>query len=88
MNKTLKVYPVEDDVNKTLEKIYSSEQRPFKISVEFYTTNHTHFMDILITKDTDYKDFKGKLVNVFQSFTEDFGLDVMSRLYVKVYRLT
>ena len=88
MNKTFKVYPVVDDVNKTLEKIYSSEQRPFKISVEFYTTNHTHFMDILITKDTDYKDFKGKLVNVFQSFTEDFGLDVMSRLYVKVYRLT
>ena len=88
MNKTFKVYPVVDDVNKTLENIYSNEQRPFKISVQFDTTNHTHFIHISITHDTDYKDFRSKVLYEVKNFVECFGSDVMSRLYFKVYRLT
>ena len=88
MNESLKEYYMKSDINKTLEKIYSSEQRPFRLSVQFYTVNHHHFMNILITKDTDYKDFRIKVLHTVQNFIEQFGLNVMSRLYFKVYRLT
>ena len=80
--------PFKSDINKTLENIYLTEQRPFEISVLFFTTNHAHFMNILITKDTDYKDFRIKVLHTVQNFIEQFGLNVMSRLYFKVYRLT
>ena len=88
MNKPLKEYYITSDINKILENIYSNEQRPFKISVQFDTTNHIHFIHISITHDTDYKDFRSKVLHTVQSFIEDFGPNVMSRLYFKVYRLT
>ena len=87
MSESLKEYYIKSDINITLEKIYSSEQRPFRISVQFDTVNHNHFMNILITKDTDYKDFRIKILHTVQNFIEDFGLNVMLRLYFKVYRL-
>ena len=87
MIKSLKEYYIGSDINKTLEKIYSSEQRPFKISVQFDTTNHTHFIHISITHDTDYKDFRSKVLYEVKNFVEYFGSDVMSRLYFKVYTI-
>lgn len=80
--------PFKSDINETLENIYSSEQRPFEISVLFFTTNHAHFMNILITNDTDYEAFRSKVLHIVQNFTEEFGVDVIPRLYFKVYSLT
>ena len=90
----ISVYPVEDDVNETLEKIYKNEQRPFKISVHINKRTHNPHSPILIAKDTDFNSFRGRIVSKFQEMIEDYDgkcilPENLDHLIVgfKVYRL-
>ena len=85
MNEPLRVYFVQDDVNETLEEIYTNEQRPFKISLlinKGTTTErslrpegaHGPHSPILIEKDTDYNSFRGKIGMRLQELIEDYDV--------------
>ena len=67
MNEPLRVYFVQDDVEKTLEEIYRNEQRPFKISLLINKGTCDPNSPILIEKDTMrfqevIEDYDGKCI--------------------------
>ena len=71
MNEPLRVYFVQDDVNETLEKIYTNEQRPFKISLLINKGTRDPTSPILVEKDVDHNTFRGEIAVEFQRLIED-----------------
>ena len=72
MNTPYRVYFVQDDVNETLEELYTNEPRPFKMSVLVNKGTCDPNSPILIEKDTDYNSFRGKIGMRFQEVIEDY----------------
>ena len=71
MNTPYRVYFVQDDVNETLEKIYTNEQRPFKVSVLVNKGTCDPNSSSLVVQDTDYDSFRSEMTRKFEELTED-----------------
>ena len=93
MNTPYRVYFVQDDVNETLEEIYTNEQRPLKVSVLINKGTHDPHSPILVEKDVDHNTFRGKIAMEFQRLIEDLVepcdllVSPVSIVAFKLYRL-